>query len=120
MLLKTFLAMNGITKPPGDEPIPMKAKEPPAKEAAGKEPHVMDDESEEQELLDKLDFAITNPISMDEKEFVSKPFQIYCSAKLSLIHSCSLPTPRNTNSNTGLKCGLHYPSNLQASLSINT
>jgi len=31
----------------------------------------MGEDSEEQDLLDKLDFAITNPISMDEKEFVS-------------------------------------------------
>lgn len=52
----------------------MHAKQPQAaaaKETNKNDSYAMGEDSEEQDLLDKLDFAITNPISMDEKEFVS-------------------------------------------------
>ena len=83
MLLKTFLAMNGITKQPGDSPIPLHAKQAQAaKETNKNDGYVMGEDSEEQDLLDKLDFAISNPISMDEKEFVSLPFKFFASLSL--------------------------------------
>ena len=36
MLLKTFLAMNGIKKQPGDSPIPLHAKQPQAAKETNK------------------------------------------------------------------------------------